>query len=241
MRDKVILVVDDDPDIQSLVTAFLVHEGYFVRNALHAAQALELLATEEPDLIILDIQMPDMDGISLCNNIRKQYHRPILFVTGTPQSEDKVKALQAGGDDYIRKPFDPVELILRIKSNLRWSTLLDSSEDAKKRSLEFPGLSIDLERMTVKVNNRPVQLLAKDIQLLIVMAKQPNQVFHSEQLYRQAWDNEANYSKDTVKVHISNLRKKIEPNPAVPRYIITVARLGYRFNPYGSVESSSYG
>ncbi|RED58039.1 response regulator transcription factor [Cohnella lupini] len=233
MKTNVIFVVDDDPDIQSLVTAFLVHEGYIVRNALSAARALELLAVEEPDLILLDIQMPDMDGITLCNNIRKQYRRPILFVSGTQQQEDKAKSLRSGGDDYISKPFDPEELMLRVKANLRWGNLLDQPA-SKKQTLEFPGLAIDLERMTVSVNHQPVQLLAKDIQLLITLAKQPNQVFHPEQLYRQVWNNDVNYSKDTVKVHIFNLRRKIEPNPALPRYILTVGRLGYKFNPYGS-------
>ncbi|MCD9022165.1 response regulator transcription factor [Cohnella silvisoli] len=237
MEGKLIFIVDDDPDIQQMVTAFLAHEGFAVRNALSAAQALALLDVEEPDLMLLDIQMPDMDGITLCHNIRKQYHRPILFVTGTKQQEDKVKSLQSGGDDYITKPFDPVELVLRVKSNLRWSALLDQELDTKKQRLEFPGLQIDLDRMTVTVNNQPVQLLAKDIQLLIALAKQPNQVFHPEQLYRQVWNNDVNYSKDTIKVHIFNLRKKIEPNPALPRYIITVDRLGYKFNPYGVVES----
>ncbi|MFC4301930.1 response regulator transcription factor [Cohnella boryungensis] len=234
LEGKVILVVDDDSDIQSLITAFLVHEGYIVRNALSAAQALALLGQEEPDLILLDIQMPDMDGITLCNTIRKQYNRPILFVTGTDQPKDKIQSLQSGGDDYIAKPFDPVDLVLRVKANLRWGALLDQRE-AESSVLVFPGLQIDLQRMTATVNNLPVQLLPKDMQILSALAKQPNQVFHPQQLYRQVWENDFNYSRDTVKVHISNLRKKIEPDPARPRYIITVNGLGYKFNPYGAI------
>lgn len=234
MKAQIILIVDDNPDIQQLVTAFLQHEGYIVRNALNAEQALAQLQIEEPDLILLDIQMPDMDGITFCNNIRSHYHRPILFVTGTKQAEDKVKSLQSGGDDYITKPFDPVELVLRVKANLRWSSLLTEIGGSKK-TLEFPGLLIDLERLTVMVYQEPVELLAKEMKLLLTLAKQPNQVFHPEQLYRQVWADEAYYSKETVKVQIHNLRKKIEPNPALPRYIITVNRLGYKFNPYGAV------
>jgi DNA-binding response OmpR family regulator len=236
MESKVILVVDDNPDIQKLVTAFLVHEGYIVRNALNAAQALALLDIEEPDLILLDIQMPDMDGITLCQNIRNQYHRPILFITGNKRDEDRVKSLQSGGDDYITKPFDPVELMLRVKANLRWGSLLGVSA-VKKQVLDFPGLQIDLDRLTVMVYQQPVALLAKEMQLLLTLATQPNQVFHPEQLYRQVWDDEYNYSKETIKVHIHNLRRKIEPNPAQPRYIITVNRMGYKFNPYGDVQS----
>lgn len=234
MKGKLIFVIDDDPDIQSLLTAFLVHEGCIVRNGHSAAEALALLAVEEPDLILLDIQMPDMDGITLCENIRNDYKRPILFVTGTQQEQDKAKSLQSGGDDYITKPFDPVDVMLRVQANLRWGSLLDHKE-TNDHLLEFPGIHIDLRRMAVTVNDVPVRLLAKDYQILITLAKQPNQVFHPKQLYQQVWENDFNYSKDTIKVHISNLRKKIEPDPARPRYIITVSSLGYRFNPYGAV------
>ncbi|MFD0674707.1 response regulator transcription factor [Cohnella sp. GCM10027633] len=236
MKPAIIVVIDDDPDIQQLVTAFLTHEGYIVRNALNASTALEWLAIEEPDLIIMDIQMPDMDGITLCDNIRKQYRRPILFVSGAMRPELKTLSFKSGGDDYIDKPFDPEELVLRVKANLRWSGLIDRTPDAGNR-LEFPGLSIDLERMTVSVNHRPVPLLAKEYQLLVELAKKPNQVLHPLQLYRQVWDDESNYSKDTVKAHISNLRRKIEPTPANPRFIVTVDRLGYKFNPYGTAAS----
>lgn len=232
MKPCVIFVIDDDPDIQRLVTAFLAHEGYVVRNAHNAAKALEMLAIEEPDLILLDIQMPGMDGIALCDNIRQHYRRPILFVSGSRSQEHRVLSLKTGGDDFISKPFDPEELVLRVKANLRWSRLLDEPSD-KTTKLEFPGLSIDLDRKTVTVNHMPITLLAKEYQLLVEMAKKPNQVFHPEQLYRQAWNDEANYSKDTVKAHISNLRRKIEPSPAEPRYVLTVNRLGYKFNPYG--------
>ncbi|MFC5471575.1 response regulator transcription factor [Cohnella suwonensis] len=236
MKPNVIFVIDDDPDIQQLVTAFLSHEGYIVRNALSASEALRLLTIEEPDLIVLDIQMPDMDGITLCDNIRKHYRRPILFVSGSRNQEHKTLSLKTGGDDFISKPFDPEDLVLRVKANLRWSRLIDLTP-TKESKLEFPGLSIDLERKTVTVNHRPVPLLAKEFQLLVELAKKPNLVFHPEQLYRQAWDDDANYSKDTVKAHISNLRRKIEPTPAEPRYIMTVSRLGYKFNPYGVAAS----
>ena len=237
VKPPVIFVIDDDQDIQQLVTAFLSHEGYVVRNAFSATEALEYLAVEEPDLIVLDISMPDMDGITLCANIRKHYHRPILFVSGSQSQEQKAMSLKSGGDDFISKPIDPEELVLRVNANLRWSRLLDRAP-AKETALEFPGLRIDLERMTVTVNNWPVPLLAKDYQLLLALAKHPNRVFHPLQLYRQVWDDDTNYSKATVKAHIFNLRKKIEPNPTLPRYIITVGRLGYKFSPYGTVESA---
>ncbi|GGG60390.1 response regulator transcription factor [Paenibacillus radicis (ex Gao et al. 2016)] len=236
MDSKVIMVVDDHPNFQKLVTAFLVREGYVVRNALNAKEALAHLELEEPDLILLDIMMPDMDGIEFCKHIRNQYHRPILFITGTKQDEDKVKSLQVGGDDCIVKPFDPLDLVLRVKANLRWSALLEES-DKTAQILNFPGLQINLERKTVMLRQQPVDLLAKELQLLIAFAKQPNQVFDPEQLYRLVWKDEINYAKETVKVHIHNLRKKIESNPGKPVYIITVNRLGYKFNPYGAATS----
>ncbi|MFC4305202.1 response regulator transcription factor [Cohnella boryungensis] len=235
MDSKVILVVDDHPSFQKLVTAFLVREGYAVRNALNAAQALAHLELEEPDLILLDIKMPDMDGIELCQKIRNYYHRPILFITGTKQDEEKIKSLQAGGDDCIIKPFDPLDLVLRVKANLRWSALLEGN-DNKAHILNFPGLQINLERKLVMLHQKPVVLSAKEFQMLIAFAKRPNQVFDPEQLYRLVWKDEFNYTKETVKVHIHNLRKKIEINPGKPVYIITVNGLGYKFNPYGAVQ-----
>ncbi|REK75588.1 response regulator transcription factor [Paenibacillus paeoniae] len=238
MKSNIIFIIDDDPDIQQLMTAFLSYEGFIIRNALSASQALKMLEIEEPDLIIMDIQMPDMDGITLCDQIRKQYPRPILFVSGARNQELKARSLQSGGDDYISKPFDPEELVLRVKSNLRWSNLLNPTP-LNHTKLEFPGLSIDLERMTVMVEHQPVSLLAKEFQLLIMLARKPNQVFHPEQIYRQVWDDDSYYSKNTVKTHIFNLRKKIEPTPALPRYIVTSGRLGYKFNPYGIISPTA--
>jgi len=236
MESKIILVVDDHPNFQKLVTAFLVREGYIVRNALSAQQALARLELEEPDLILLDILMPDMDGIELCKKIRNQYSRPIMFITGSKQDEDKVQSLQVGGDDCITKPFNPLDLVLRVKANLRWSALLEGNEN-KAHLLNFPGLQIDLERNRVMVDRKPVELLAKEMQMLVALAKQPNQVFDPKQLYRLVWKDETNYAKETVKVHIHNLRKKIESHPANPVYILTVNRLGYKFNPYGAAGS----
>ncbi|TDF91146.1 response regulator transcription factor [Paenibacillus piri] len=236
MDAQMILIVDDDPDMQELIGAFLVGEGLVVRHALNAEQALSILAKEEPDLILLDIQMPDMDGVTLCRNIRNHYERPILFVSGSKQQEDKVKSLQTGGDDFITKPFDPIELVARVKANLRWSTLLTASSDTK-RTIAFPGLKIDLDRYTVTVNQEPVELFAKELQMLITLARHPNQVFHPKQLYRLVWEDDFHYSPNTIKTHIHQLRKKIEPNPALPRYVVTVKGLGYKFNPYGVVEA----
>ncbi|MFF2091350.1 response regulator transcription factor [Paenibacillus sp. NPDC058174] len=239
MRPKIIFVIEDDPDVQSIVTSFLQHEGYTVRNALSAAEAFHLFAAEEPDLTILDIQLPDMDGVTFCRHIRTHYRRPILFVTGNREQEYKVNALLSGGDDFIQKPFDPLDLLLRVKGNLRWSDLLPpaaSIPEPDRDVLEYPGLRIDLRRMTVTVREELVTLLPKDIKLLTTLASHPNQVLHTEQLYRLAWRDESNFSKDTVKVHISKLRKKIEENPSSPKFILTVGSLGYKFNPYGALE-----
>ncbi|THF82182.1 response regulator transcription factor [Cohnella fermenti] len=235
MNPHVIFVVEDDPDIQDLITSFLRHEGYDVHCASSAAGGFELLSSREPDLIVLDIQLPDMDGITFCKHIRSDYAKPILFVTGNRQQEDKIQALMSGGDDYIQKPFDPLDLLLRVRANLRWSALLAAGARTEEASeLAFPGLRIDLKRMAVWVNERQVPLLPKDFRLLTALAGHPNQVLHPEQLYRLAWEDESNFSKDTVKVHISNLRKKIEPVPSAPRFIVTVGSLGYKFNPYGA-------
>ncbi|MFB9275789.1 response regulator transcription factor [Cohnella cellulosilytica] len=225
-----ILIIDDDADFQEMIRLFLVNEGFRVAEALNGKQGLSMLQRQIPDLILLDLQMPDVDGATLCKRIRQTFNRPILFLSGNKQQEHILNSLASGGDDYITKPFDPLELVARIKSNLRWSAQIAATKISGQR-LSYPGLEIDLERMTVAVNQRPVTLLAKELHLLITFAQNPHKVFHPKQLYERVWNDPASYSIDTVKVHISQLRRKIESNPAHPSYIRTVIGFGYKFDP----------
>lgn len=223
-----ILTVDDDIQLQDMLRMFLEAEGFQVLQAFNGEQCLSLLKSRHPDLILLDIQMPDTDGVALCRNLRSMYQRPILFLTGNRLQEEKLRSLQSGGDDYITKPFDHLELIARVKSHLRWGTLLASSQPSKR--LSFPGLDIDLERLTVTANGQAVVLLAKELHLLLTLAQNQRRVYHPRQLYEIIWNDISGYSSDVIKVHIYKLRKKIEADPMNPAYIHTVRGFGYKFD-----------
>ncbi|GAA3411302.1 response regulator transcription factor [Paenibacillus hodogayensis] len=225
-----VMTVDDDSELQEILNLFLTAEGFRVLPAYNARQCLDLLQRETPDLILLDLQMPDMDGATLCRQIRTMYDRPILFLSGNKQQEHKLQSLQSGGDDYMTKPFDPLELVARMKANLRWSAQLAAMAE-KSRKLRYPGLEIDLDQLIVKVNGEPVALLPKELQLLLTLAQHPNRVFHPGQLYEQIWDSPSNYSPDTIKTHMHNLRKKLEGGSSRAKYIATVKGFGYKFAP----------
>ncbi|TBL80101.1 response regulator transcription factor [Paenibacillus thalictri] len=225
-----ILTVDDDVPFQEMLHLFLTAEGFHVIQAFNGEQCMAQLHNNQPDLIVLDIQMPDTDGITLCRNIRSIYPLPILFLTGNKLQSDKLISLQAGGDDYLTKPFDQLELVARVKSHMRWGALLTATKQAGNK-LTFPGLEIDLDRKTVIANGEPVTLLAKELHLLITLAQNPQRVYHPRQLHELIWDDLNNgYSSDLIKVHIHNLRKKLEIDPANPRYIQTVRGFGYKFD-----------
>lgn len=224
-----ILTVDDDIHLQDMLRMFLEAEGFRVLQAYSGEQCLSLLTSHHPDLILLDIHMPDADGIALCRDIRSTYRHPILFLTGNRQQEDKVRSLQSGGDDYITKPFDHLELIARVKAHLRWGMLLATSQPTRK--LTYPGLEIDLDRLTVIAGGLPVVLLAKELHLLLTLAQNQRRVYHPRQLYELIWNDISGYSSEVIKVHIYKLRKKIEADPMNPTYIHTVRGFGYKFDP----------
>ncbi|MFD0672221.1 response regulator transcription factor [Cohnella sp. GCM10027633] len=223
-----ILTVDDDIPVQEMLHLILTHAGFQVLQAYNGEQCLAHLGNTQPDLILLDIQMPDLDGITLCRRIRSQYRLPILFLTGKRRMEDKLNSLQSGGDDYMTKPFEPLELIARVNSHLRWGMLLSDTR-APGRKLIFAGLEIDMDRMTVIANDQPVVLLAKEMHLLLTLAQNQRRVYHPRQLYELIWIDPAGYSSDIIKVHINRLRKKIEVDPMNPRFIHTVRGFGYKF------------
>ncbi len=230
-----ILTVDDDPQIQDMLRIFLATEGFEVWQAYDGEQCLSYLeeGKPQPDLIVLDLSMPGMDGMELCRRIRKRYDQPVLFLTGNTEREQKLLSLQAGGDDYMTKPFDHLELLARVKSHLRWSQLLRKYKEpqAPGNRLDFPGLEIDLERLTVSVQGESVILMAKELHLLIVLAQNQRRVYHPRQLYELIWNDQAAYNPDVIKSQIYNLRKKIEPDAFALKYIHTVKGFGYKFEP----------
>jgi DNA-binding response OmpR family regulator len=229
MAGEKILVVDNEPEIVELISLYLIKEGYEVITTDNGDQVIDLVLLHKPDLIILDIVLPGMDGIEICRQLRKSHITPILFISCKNEDIDVILGLSMGGDDYIIKPFSPNQLVARVKAHLRRSSLLDPRRD-DPQILKFPGLEIDLVSHLVKVGNTPISLSAKEFDLLTLLAKTPNRVYKIEHLFELIWSLDSLGDPRTLIVHISNLRKKIEPNPAEPRYIITVRGVGYKFN-----------
>ena len=228
MPGETILIVDDEAEITELISLYLRKEGYEVVWTSDGQEALEMMDKHHPSLVILDILLPGMDGIEVCRQMRKTYNTPILFISCKNEDMDIILGFSIGGDDYITKPFSPGQLVARVKAHLRRSQLMEQSKE-NSQQLAFPGLEIDLLTRAVRVNETPVTLSSKEFDLLAHLAKSPNKVIPLEQLYQTTWGVDSNGDTRTLLVHISNLRKKIEPNPAEPQYILTVRGIGYKF------------
>ena len=228
MAKEKILIVDDEYDIRHLIYRYLTKEQYTVITAENGNRAIELLKSENPDLVVLDIFLPDIDGFEVCQELRKFSNTPIIFLSSKSDDMDKILALGLGGDDYITKPFSLSELAARIKAHLRRNRLLIA--DNGRQTLNFPGLKIDLTKLMVYVTDKPITLSAKEFQLLTTLAQNPNRLYSTEQLFDLIWGRDNLGDTITVAVHISNLRKKIEEDPANPTYILTIRNMGYKFN-----------
>jgi len=232
MPAETILIVDDEAEIIELISLYLQKEGYNVVWTSNGQDALRMMEEHQPSLVILDILLPGMDGIEVCRQLRKTYNTPILFVSCKNEDMDIILGFSIGGDDYITKPFSPGQLVARVKAHLRRSQLMEQSKE-ESQQLSFPGLEIDLLSRVVRVGGTQVTLSSKEFELLTHLAKSPNKVIPLEQLYRMTWGVDSNGDTRTLLVHISNLRKKIELNPAEPQYIQTVRGIGYKFGISG--------
>ncbi|AOM81764.1 response regulator transcription factor [Salisediminibacterium beveridgei] len=226
-KTKKVLIVDDEADLREMTSKFLNSKGYEVVTAQDGDEALSKTEAYLPDLIVLDIEMPEQNGFEVCERIREQKSIPIIFLSVRRHTIDKVKCFELGGDDYMTKPFDFEELEARIKANIR---IYEKNPEDQNEILDFGRLKIDLNHYQCYVNDEPVALTAKEMKLLMHLATNPNQVWTHEQLYDQIWDLNATGFVETVKVHISHLRSKIEARPNQPVYIQTVRGFGYRFS-----------
>lgn len=228
MNEATVMVVEDEEGIRELIQLFLMKKGYRVIEAEDGYGAMDLLAKEKPDLILLDIEMPGMNGLEVCEQIRMQTNLPILFVSYRKELSYKLQGLEAGGDDYITKPFDFHELEARIRAILRrngWT----NGEQPTLAMLEFGNMQIHIDARELYIDKKPVQLYHKEFQLLLLLSQSPNRVWTAEQIYDRIWGYYSGGEIQTVKVHISNLRKKIERDPANPVHIRTVRGFGYKF------------
>ncbi|PZD93608.1 DNA-binding response regulator [Paenibacillus sambharensis] len=232
MEVHTILVVDDEPEITELIQMYLTREGYNVYIADNGTDAILLAEQMNPDLIVLDILLKELDGIEVCRQIRKSSDVPILFVSCKDDDNDIIHGLSVGGDDYITKPFSPRQLVARVQAQLRRTRRLErQSADANKPAslLQFGELVIDLDGRTVQCGERSISLSVKEFDLLSYLAQNPNKAFRLDDLYQVVWGASSIGDTRTLMVHISNLRKKIECDPASPRYIHTVRGIGYKF------------
>ncbi|WP_141431865.1 response regulator transcription factor [Bacillus sp. 03113] len=238
MDGEKILIVDDDDDIKEVLSLYLHKEGFQIFCAYNGNEALKIIDTKAPDLIFLDIVLPDLDGFEICQLIRKKTDVPIIFLSGKQDDIDTILGLRIGGDDYVTKPFHPGVLIARIKAHLRRSRqnqlkqMKSKETDQMDRLLKFPDLTIDTKSCVVKKNQHTIILSAKEYRLLCLLAKNPDQVYQVEQLFQLIWGEDSLGDYRTVMVHISNLRKKIEYDPSNPIYIKTVRGIGYKFNGF---------
>lgn len=228
MSEATVLIVEDEEGIRELIRLFLIKKGYSVIEAEDGYEALTLLAKEEIDLILLDIEMPGISGLETCDKIRMQTSIPILFVSYLKDATYKIQGLNGGGDDYLTKPFDFNELEARIKALLRrngWTR----GEKEELSILEYNNLQIHLDAKELYVEGKLVKLYHKEFQILQLLAESPNRVWTAEQLYDRVWGFYTEGDIQTVKVHISNLRRKVEHDPSNPIYIQTVRGYGYKF------------
>ena len=219
-------MVDDDPNISEVVARYLEREGYIVDVALDGDEALKKTRSHPPDLVVLDLMLPKVDGLEICRILRSQSSMAIIMLTAKGEETDKLVGLNLGADDYISKPFSPRELVARVKAVLRRSSFPSRYEG---ESLLFQDLHIRPSTRTVKVQGDEVELTAKEFDLLLFLVQHPNQVFSREQLLNSVWDYEYFGDASTVTVHVRRLREKIETDPTRPRYILTVWGVGYKF------------
>ncbi len=231
MNAKKILVVDDEKNINDIIVSFLEKEGFETCSALNGKEALRLLDTENPDLILLDVLLPDINGVALCVEIRnKRSKTPILFLSCKDQEMDKIIALSVGGDDYITKPFLPGELIARVKAHLRRFDVM-KADTSDEEIYTAPGLLLNVSTRETYVDDSPINLTAKEFDLLHLFIKNPRRIYNTAQIFEYAWKtNSIMGDEKTVMVYVSTLRKKIENNKCSRKYIISVRGLGYKFN-----------
>ena len=227
-----ILICDDDRDIVAALKIYLSSEGYTIFEAYNGKQALEAVRQHDIQLILMDVMMPELDGIAATAALRQESNVPIILLTAKSEGSDKVLGLNMGADDYITKPFDPMEVIARVKSQLRRYTTL-GGQARENDLLTVGGISMDDAAKQVTVDGEPVSLTPIEYNILKLLLSRPGQVFSSAQIYELVWNDPSLGSENTLAVHIRHLREKIEIDPSNPRYLKVVWGLGYKMEKMG--------
>ncbi len=224
-----ILVCDDDKEIVDAIEIYLMQEGFRVLKAYNGLEALEILKKEEVHLLILDLMMPEMDGIHAIMKIREESSIPIIILSAKTQDNDKVLGLNLGADDYVAKPFNPLELIARVKSQIRRYTNFGTIKDEPEEKVySTGGLVINDDRKEVTVDGEPVKLTRIEYNILLFLVQNKGKVFSIEQIYEHIWKEEAYGADNTVTVHIRHIREKIEIDPKNPKYLKVIWGIGYK-------------
>ena len=225
-----ILICDDEKDIVSALQIYLNAEGYQTFPAYTGKEALDILEKEEIHLVLMDIMMPEMDGISALVKLREQYNLPVILLTAKSEDSDKVLGLNVGADDYVTKPFNPVEVIARVKSQLRRYMQLGSGIVQKKTTLKVGNIEMDDSAKIVTRDGEVVNLTPTEYDILRMFLKNPGHVLSPKEIYKEVWKDEPYGAESTVAVHIRHLREKIEINPADPRYLKVIWGRGYKLD-----------
>lgn len=228
--DRKVLIVDDEKNIVDIIAFNLKKEGYQVITAADGEEGVEKTFSENPDLILLDIMMPKMDGYEACRKIREKKHTPIIMLTARAEEVDKVLGLEMGADDYVTKPFGVRELMARVKANLRKVAALQETNHTDENAVKYGNLLLHLERYEVKKDGQVIDLTLREFELLKFLAQQKGQVFSRETLLEKVWGYEYFGDVRTVDVTVRRLREKIEDNPSKPTYILTKRGVGYYFD-----------
>lgn len=232
MKNISILIADDDPEIADLLAIHLKKEGFHVIKAKDGEEAIELVEAQPVDLIILDIMMPKMDGYETTRIIREKYNMPIIFLSAKTSDFDKVQGLVIGADDYMTKPFTPIELVARVNAQLRRFKKFNQpfQKTEKNKLLIYGGLQIDKDQRKVSLYDESIELTPKEFDILYLLASHPKKVFSMEAIFTQVWGEEYFEGSNTVMVHIRTLRKKLQEDKRKEKWIKTVWGVGYAFN-----------
>ncbi|MGE5580665.1 MAG: response regulator transcription factor [Bacillota bacterium] len=233
MDKQNVLVVDDDREIARAIAINLEKEGYAAFRAYDGLQALEIINSHPVHLVILDVMMPRMDGLSATLKIREERNIPIIILSAKSEDTDKVLGLSMGADDYVTKPFNSMELMARVKSQLRrYLTLGDVNVKPRSNVLQSGGLCFDVESRTLAVDGEPVRLTATETKIVELLLRSPGRIFPAEEIYERVWEEPAYRVENTVMVHIRRIREKIEINPKEPKYLKVVWGIGYKIERY---------
>ena len=227
-----VMLIDDDKGVHVLMRRIIEDAGYRYCAAYDGESGLKMLASEHPDLLLLDVMMPGMNGFDVCMKIREQGRRiPIILLSAKGDIVDKSIGFKAGGDDYVVKPFSPDELLLRIEAHLRRhkSDLAFAKAVSREGSNKTGDLEIFFNRYEVRLRGEPVDLTAKEFEILALLASSPGQVFTRNQIYEHIWGRDSSVDENSITVFMRKIREKIEDNPSQPKYLLTVWRVGYKF------------